>query len=196
MSKTWILLVALTVLAAGCAWTPQAILVKPEIEVQPSTVGNGRPVVVKVEDERPKTTLGTRGVRGVGAELTLQGNFAEIIHAALIDGLKRQGFDPTESSTVDNRELRVEIRGLEYQVTQGFWSGTLRTDCALKATCVVGSARPYEHLYRAEYEESIAFVKGDEENKKYINDIVSKALNQLLSDEKLIKCLATAPSNL
>ena len=106
-----------------------------------------------------------------------------------------RGF-PTESSTADNRELRVEIRSLEYQVTQGFWSGTLRTDCALKATCVVGSARPYEHLYRAEYEESIAFVKGDEENKKYINDIVSKALNQLLSDEKLIKCLATAPSNL
>lgn len=190
MERTLIVMVAMAASIAGCAWTPQAVQVKPDIQVQQGTVGNGRTVMVAVEDERPKTTLGTRGVRGVGADITVEGNLSETIRSAVIDGLQRQGFTPVTTATGDNRALRVELRNLDYEVIQGFWTGTVRTGCGVKANCVIGSARPYEHMYKAEQSESTLFVKGAEANAKFVNGVVSKALNDMLSDEGLTRCLA------
>lgn len=84
----------------------------------------------------------------------------------------------------------MEIRNLDYRVVVGFWAGTLSTECGLKAICIHGSARPFEQLYRGEFQESVQVVQTAEANQKYINAAVSKAINALLQDPRLIQCLA------
>jgi len=189
MRGTW-LVAALSLAASGCAFTPQAVMLNPNLDAPASSVGKGRSVAVNVVDERPKTTLGTRGVRGIGADITLKNDLPQVVQASVSDGLRKQGFTVVPEHAADGREMRVEIRALEYEVTSGFWSGSLRTGCTLKGACIIGTTRPYEQVYRAEFQESIQVVQGDEANEKYINDVLSKALYGLLNDSRLSQCLA------
>ena len=126
----------------------------------------------------------------MGADLTLAQDLPTIVRSAVSDGLQRQGFTPKTEKPADGRELRVEIRNLDYGVNVGFWTGTLRTECGLKAICVLGTDRPYERLYRGEVEETVLVVQGAEANNKYVNEALSKALNELLQDSQLSQCLA------
>lgn len=176
-------------LLSGCAFTPQAVVITPEIETTSSTEGANRALALNVVDERPRQSLGTRGVRGVGADLTVQGDLRQVVEKAIQDGLTRKTFKVSGSDT-DNRLLRVEIRNLDYQVIQGFWAGTLKVDVSLKAVCQRGNARPYEQLHRGDISDAIGVVQGEASNNTYISKAVSQAVNSLLKDEQLMRCLA------
>jgi hypothetical protein len=76
--------------------------------------------LINVVDERPRSTLGTRGVRGIGAEISVEGNLCVPIRNSVSSGLKRQGFSPDDTRPADGRELRVEIRNLDYTVFRAF----------------------------------------------------------------------------
>lgn len=188
MRIIWI--ASLAVFFSGCAFTPQAVIISPKVDVSASHVGADRTLGLTVVDERPRQTLGTRGVRGVGAELTIQGELQSIVQKALIEGLAKQRFKPLVGSSPEGRELRVEIRNLDYAVNQGFWAGTLRIDVGLKAICVRGTQRPYEQLHRGEVVKSVQTVQGSESNNAYISQAVSDAVNSLLKDQKLSSCLS------
>ena len=69
MQRPLIILAILVVLTPACVWTPQAVILKPEIQQTiHGSIGQGRAVLLTVVDERPRTTLGTRAVKGMGAE--------------------------------------------------------------------------------------------------------------------------------
>jgi uncharacterized lipoprotein len=190
MKSAWIYVITITIFASGCAFTPQAIKLQPDIQRIESLDGQGHPVQITVIDERPKSTLGTRGARGIGADLTVDGDLVATVQSSISNGLKLQGFVPTSQRTPDGRELRVEIRNLDYGVNVGFWSGTLHTECGLKAICIRGTSRPYEQLHRGEFQESVQVVQGEDANTRYVNNALSKALNSLLQDRQLSTCLA------
>lgn len=183
------LLILLVIATNGCAFTPQAIEVKPQIYVAESSIGKGRVVFVNVVDERSRTTLGTRGA-GIGADLTLQGDLASIIRASISGGLARQGFSPTRETVPGAPELRVEIRDLDYEVRAGFWAGSLRTQCNLKAFCQRGAVTQYQKLHSGKFESSIQVVQSEERNNQFVNMAISRALDSLFEDEKLMECLA------
>ena len=109
-----------------CAFTPQAVVITPRLEVESSRIGADQSLGLSVVDERPRQTLGTRGVRGIGAELTIAGNLQEIVQEAISEGLSRRGFRSLYGQSTEGRDLRVEIRNLDYTVIEGFWAGTLR----------------------------------------------------------------------
>lgn len=186
-----VILLLVGAITSGCAFaTHKAVVVNPNVSVMESDMGQGKMILTNVADERPRSTLGTRGVRGVGSEISVEGDVRLPIKKSINHGLKRTGFSPVETLPADGRELRVEIRNLDYTVIQGFWAGTLRTECGLKAVCVIGNNRPYENLYRGDYEESIQVIQSEEANERYINLAVSKAINALLKDQQLMQCLA------
>lgn len=176
-------------LLTGCTFTHQAVKVEPVVDVSDSNVGQGRAVRVHVVDERPKSTLGTRGARGVGADMTIEGDITEIFRSAIERGLLTQGFRPSRDPG-EERELRVELRSLDYNVIVGFWAGTLKVDCALKGICRHGAVAPFERLHRGEFTESVQVVQGAEANNRYVSDAASKAVNSLLGDRDLLRCLA------
>ena len=176
----------------GCAFaTQEPIHVKPDLVAAQNSVGGGKGVFIEVSDERPSKNLGTRGVRGVGSELTVTDDFTATVRGSLAEGLKDRGFAPSTSMPADARVLRVEIRDLTYKADMGFWAGTLNVDCAMKAICQIGQSRPFEKLFRGEHQESIQVVQGADANTKYVNDAVSKAVNELLADAELVHCLAS-----
>ena len=175
---------------SGCAFAPQSVNISPQIDVPVSKIGSGHEVNLNVIDERPRQTLGTRGVRGIGAELTIQGNLSETVQRAIAEGLANQSIKPLFGSNPEKRELRVEIRNLHYAVTQGFWAGTLRVDTSLKAICIRGALRPYEQHYRGEVVESVQVVQSEEANNSYISQAVSAAVNSLVKDQQLLSCLS------
>ena len=92
MKRKGILLFALVVINTGCAFTPQAVNLRPQVQATTGSSGQGRSVLVTVVDERPRATLGTRGARGVGADLTLVQDLPTVVRSAVSDGLQRQGF--------------------------------------------------------------------------------------------------------
>lgn len=189
MKTYWTCIVGLLVIMSGCAFAPQAVKIKPEPQVASRMDGQGKSLVVAVVDERPRKTLGTRGVKGVGAEITIDGNLPLVIQESLIGGLRQQGFTPVSDNLSEPRQLRAEIRNLDYEVLMGFWSGTLRTAFGLKAICILGAKHAYERLYLGEFRESVQVVQGQEANERYINAAVSNALNELFQDSSLTKCL-------
>lgn len=186
LKKTLIALTALIALG-GCHFTPQSVIITPVVNVRASNVGNNALMALNVMDERPRESLGTRGVRGVGADLTVQGNLKSIVEKALSDGLARQGFGV---GAADNRLLRVEIRNLDYQLIQGLLTGTLEVDISLKAICQRDSARSYEQMYRGHVEDDVFFVQDEDSNNDYISLAVSRGVNSLLRDDQLKRCLA------
>jgi uncharacterized lipoprotein len=156
MKLGWLTILAAIAFSSGCVWAPQAVIISPQVDVQASEVGADRSIHLNVVDERPRKTLGTRGVRGVGADLTIEGDLVTTIQKALIEGLAKQRFKPLLDSNPESRELRLEIRNLDYTVIMGFWTGTLKVDISLKAICIRGSQRPYEQLHRGEVTESVS----------------------------------------
>jgi uncharacterized lipoprotein len=190
MKLGWPTILAVAAVSSGCAFAPQAVIISPKVDVRASEVGADRSVNLNVVDERPRKTLGTRGVQGVGADLTIEGDLSATVQKALVEGLTKQRFKPVIDSNPESRELRVEIRNLDYTMLMGFWAGTLKVDISLKAICVRGSQRPYEQLHRGEFTESVQVVQSAEANNSYISQAVSSAVNSLLQDRKLLTCLS------
>lgn len=181
---------AIVVLLSGCAFTPQAVVIQPKVEGPSSNIGQNRDLPLTVVDERPRQTIGTRGARGIGADMTIEGNLSNIVRSALAEGLALQKFKAVTAGGSSASELRVEIRNLEYGVIVGFWAGTLKVDVGLKAICSRAGSRPYEMLHRGEHTESVQVVQSPEANNAYVSSAVSQAVNSLLKDEQLMKCLA------
>lgn len=183
-----VLVASLFVMLSGCAFQKQAIQLAPKVDVAASTIGAGKMTMVSISDERPRTTLGTRGVGGIGEQLTVQGDVPAILKSAITEGLQRQGF--ATNGPMDN-QLRVEIRNLDYSVNSGFWAGKLNIEFLLKGICLKGNNRPYENMYRGEYRKNVQVIQGEESNNTFVNDVVSQAVNALLKDEQLMRCLAS-----
>ena len=156
----------------------------------PDSIGAGKAVYVNVVDERPNQTLGTRGVKGVGSELTVA-DLVDSLRNSVSQGLKNRGYSPVSAPAADGRELKVEIRDLEYNVMMGLWAGKLRAQCALQGICMIGQTRPVEKLFRGEHTESVQVVQGADANTHYVNDAISKAVNALVYDAELGKCLSS-----
>jgi uncharacterized lipoprotein len=190
MKNLWLLSGLLLLVVSGCVWTPQAVMVKPDVQTVSDAPVQGKQILLTVVDERPRDSLGTRGVKGVGAHLTVAGDLNDVVRQSVSNGLAQRGLMVTPNKTPDGRELRVEIRNLDYEVTQGFWTGSLRANCSLKGICIIGSTRPYENLYRGQLQENVMVTQSSSANEKYINAVISQAINELLKDERLLQCLA------
>jgi uncharacterized lipoprotein YajG len=189
--RTLIHLVLLCALlgTSGCAWTAQRVNLNPAVAVPASRIGKGRPVFVEVKDERPSEILGYKVPAG-GGEIKPSQDPALVGRGALVGGLTQLGFQPAAQASAATPALAVELRAIDYKVTQGFWSGGLYVDVAMKALCKIGDTIKYDALYRGHHEENIQVAQSQAENEEYINDALSQAINGALRDERLLQCLA------
>jgi hypothetical protein len=180
------------VAASGCAWTAQHVNLKPTLDISPGSVGKGRTIYVSVDDERPSQILGHKVPAG-GGEIKPVQEPATVVQEAFVSGLGQLGFANATKPSEGVPQLDVELRAIDYKVTQGFWSGGLYVDVALKALCKIGPTVHYDSLYRGHHEENIQVAQSQTNNESYINDALSQAINTALRDPRLIDCLAAAP---
>ena len=68
-------------------------------------MGQGQEILINVVDERPRSTLGTRGVRGVGSEISVEGDLCIPIYNSVADGLVKslQGSHSRERGSLPPR---------------------------------------------------------------------------------------------
>ena len=164
--------------------SPRTVVLKPEIQPTTDSIGQGRSVLLTVVDERQSSSVDTY------ANVTLQGNLVSIVKAAIADGLMSNGFVIASNKPPDGRELRVEVRYLNYRATSGLWAIGLQTECSLKGICIIGSSRLYEQLYRGEHRWNVQVAQSAEAIGKNLSIALSEAINSLLRDYQMKQCLA------
>lgn len=189
MKKISFLLSFFLIAGAGCALTPQAVKVKPDVEIISDQTVTKKQVQLEIVDERPRQQLGKR-TYGMSAQITIAGNITDTLRQSISDGLTQKGFLVTPNKPPDGRELRVEIRDIDYKYNQGFLVNSVTVNCVIKGICLIGSSRSYENLYRGDIQENVMFIQTGTANEKYVNAAISKAINSLLNDQQLMQCLA------
>lgn len=188
--KKLIFAFVVSTIVSGCTFTSQAVQVTPELKLNNAMKGTGKTVKITVVDERSSKSLGQRGASNIGADLTIQGELANIVDSTIKTGLEKQGFSNSNNAVGKSAKLKVVIRNLDYKVITGFWSGTIRSECGVKAVCKSSSGNEYEKLYNGLFEKGAIVVANEEENNKYVSAAVSDAINKLLNDKDLGQCLA------
>ena len=184
-----LLILALCAFVSGCAFNPQKANVAPTVAVMASNEGKGVSVAVRVVDERPSKSLGRRGTAyGAAAEITSVQEISFIVQREIGDALKKKGYSVVDYGDTLNPRLSVEVRLLQYSTSQGFWTGGVQIQSALKANATNG-LRTYEKMYRSEKEERVMVIPTAETNERWINDALSDVLNQLLNDSSLFSVL-------
>jgi uncharacterized lipoprotein YajG len=185
--------VAVAIAVSGCAFNPQKASLAPVVNVAESNIGNGATVGFRVVDERVNKSLGRRGTAyGAAAEITTDQDVAALVQEKVKEGLTRKGFTVVDFSAPANASLTLELRALEYSTSQGFWTGGVNVDGAIKAI----AARPgdsYERMYRADSEHRVVVVPTAGKNSEWINSALSELLGQVFEDVGLFRFLSTTP---
>jgi uncharacterized lipoprotein len=177
---------------SGCAFTPQTAEIKPTVQVYASNIGQGKTVGVLVTDERDTQDLGNRGSALISkaAKISSDQNLAEVFRQAVFDGLKSKSFMPKDLNGAVDRQLKVEIRSLNYSTSTGFWTGGVDTKAAIKAIATA-SGKSYENIYRSNNEERVVVVPTAEHNSELLNKVVNDVLSKLFEDQALLSTLAS-----
>lgn len=181
------------VFTSGCAFQAQKATLAPTLTVAPSTVGSGTSVALRVVDERPSKSLGRRGTAyGAAAEITTDQDVAALIHEKVKRGLARKGFSVIDQGASEDSSLTLELRAFEYSTAQGFWTGGVNIDGAIKAIAV-RDGDTYERMYRTDDEHRVVVVPTAEQNNEWMNTSLSDLLTQVFEDVGLFRFLAQPP---
>ena len=186
-------LLCISAFATGCAFTPQTVLIEPEVVVAESNTGAGKTIHVYVVDERTNTELGRRGTGAMsGAAITTEQDVADVFATTIVDGLGKRGFDAVAVTSAQNEAgtatLRVDIRSIEYETSMGFWTGGVHVRGAMKGTASRDS-ETYDKLYRVDEEKRVMVVPGADANAQQINATVSAVIQELFNDVALFEFL-------
>lgn len=185
-------LVLLLVLAAACGCARQfKVTVNPELYVNPSNVGSGKSVGVKVVDLRPDKTIGSsaRLVNLSKFEIRSDANVAETIHEKVRDGLRELQFKPKSFPEEKARAMRIEILRMKESFSQRMSRIDERMQVVLRVSCR-GKESKYVRVYKAAKDESHRVLAGSFPNEKLINLTLSLVMQDIFADGKLITCLS------
>ena len=193
----FIIILLCSLALTSCAFTPMTVELELDTSVLASNIGNGQTVHLWVVDERTEQQIGNRGGASFkGAKITLDEDLAGAVQSTLSEMLQTKGFNIAyDESNSQKPSLRVDIHGLTYSMSSGFymlgsWTGEVQVTTALKAT-VNNELENYNNFYR--YDNKVRVnnvVPGADSNNERINIALNDVLHQLVSDHKLLEALA------
>jgi uncharacterized lipoprotein YajG len=174
----------------GCAFNAQKATFNPIVNVASSNAGKGSQVGLKVDDERPSSSLGHRGnAYGAAAEITTDQDLAALIREKVASGLTKEGYQVVNYLQSSGARLTLELRDLKYSTSTGFWTGGVDVDGAIKA---IGSngGDTYEKLYRTDKKSRVVVVPTAGTNEQWLNEALSDLLRQVFEDPELAALLS------
>ncbi|MCY1411760.1 hypothetical protein D3C76_636860 [compost metagenome] len=168
---------------SGCALSPQQLNPQPVFKGPIAAVGQGQPVVVRVVDGRPNTSLGTRG--GLYAEtsaITVRSqDVIPKLQAQAEAAVRLLGFTPSPNA-YNAPQLTLTLAELKYQspkegmyVTEADIGATFRVD-------VQNSVRRYSGRYGASLNQRFGMAPNEATNSKLVSDVLSDALTRVFKD--------------
>lgn len=171
-------------LLVGCAYSPQQIMINPDVDTSAEDYGRGRPVHVVVEDGRAVKELGSRG--GVYKDtslITIGNSITEAIAGAAEARLAAQGFN-TNSSDADTVTIKIIIDSLSYDTPVQSVGKKVKLDAILKLEMTAGK-EIYTGQYKSSTERQTVVTPSMNRNEEMVNTILSSTLNRLFSDPKM-----------
>jgi hypothetical protein len=176
-------------LLGSCAWVSQELRLRPAPHPPPISIGSERDVYVDVIDKRKTTVIGRRAIGLGGAEITVGNPLAGDVREALVRGLQQLGFTPAGAPRPGAATLRVAIQNISYVVAQEMPAVALHVRVALYASCD-GSRDSYGNRYDGAYDDHLMTLASVPENQEYVGNALTDALEALLRDDALTRCLA------
>ena len=174
----------------GCALSPQMITVQPSPEVTAANVGNNQSVTVSTVDQREQQAFGTRGgVYGNTSLIRPANDLAAVITDAVRKGLQAQGFNAF-NPTDDGRPLEVRIATLSYVPEEGSVVNRVEVNTVIEALARNPQGDEYKGVYRAGNTYEQPLTPSAARNEMMINEVLDRALKQLLADPKLLSFMA------
>jgi uncharacterized lipoprotein len=191
MTLTRILFVAITIVTLqACALSPQMVELKPRAEVTARNVGNNKAVVVSGSDQRDGEAFGTRGgIYGNTSLIRPANDVMQSIISAAQKGLQSQGFNAytaVEGATA----IDVRLKELSYVPEKGSIVNSVEVKAVLEAAARNAAGDEYIGTYRAGNVYQQPLTPSAERNEIMINEVLNRALKQMLVDPKLLNFAA------
>ena len=182
-----------TVLLAGslsaCALSPQMIEIDPRPDVTARNVGNNEGVAVSTRDQRPAPAFGTRGSVYADTSLIRPANdLNEAITQAVRRGLQQQGFNAYNPGT-DAGRLEVQVAEFSYVPEQGSVVNRVEVKVELHGLAHNARGDEFRAVYRAGNVYEQPLTPSAKRNQMMLNEVLDRALRQLLADDKLLSFL-------
>ncbi|PPC77278.1 hypothetical protein C4K68_10385 [Pokkaliibacter plantistimulans] len=177
----------LSLLLSGCALSPQAITLTPQL--QPGTYqARGQSISVSIQDQRANPVLGTRGgIYARTSNITLRNDVSQTLANSLGQALSRMGFQVQDYSSA-NVHMRVILDRLTYQASVKGVIQTVDLSNSIKVVIEQGSFT-YTGQFETEKHHEFARIPDEQTNTRIINELFADTLNRALSDPKVRQAL-------
>ncbi len=179
----------LAVLAAGCALSPQTIGIHPVLDVAAPAIGHGRALALEVVDQRAAADFGARGGVYATATVAPRNEVAGAVRAALAERLQAMQFQLAPPGAAAPVQLRVEVLRIDYRALGEPVVNEVRAGAEVRGV-VRNAGFGFTGQYRANSARQVVGPPGGETNEAIVNEILSQALQRLLSDRGVLDALA------
>lgn len=176
-------------LVQGCALEPEHIRVDPAIELSQAAVGGGKSIGVAVADTRTTKKLGEVGDPNRGMmDITLAQDPSPAIYARVSAALDGLGYKVTPQALGEEPTLAIEVVSLKLDSDKRAFD-FLTTLHAQVAARVDNGRSHFERTYTVNQSINSAGPAYIKESSRLVNAALSSALQDMLSDPKLLDTL-------
>ncbi len=175
----------------GCAHSPQQLDPHPKLTGTINPVGQGQPVMVRVVDGRPSSTLGTRGglYPETSAVIVPADKVIPKLQAQAEAAVRLLGFTPSPNA-FNAPQLTLTLADLKYQSPK---EGLYVTEATIGATFRVDAqngGRRYNGRYGATLNQRFGMAPNEQTNTKLVSEVLSDALTRVFNDQNIGQLLA------
>ncbi|MEO8004397.1 MAG: YajG family lipoprotein [Betaproteobacteria bacterium] len=182
--------VSLTLALQGCSLKQQTVRIDPEVKVQDSQVGNNVVIGLRVSDGRTDKKLGEVGDPNIKmVDVRTEEDPSPAIYGRVKQALTRLGytvqpFDESMGRTLDITVNKLELQSVKKPLT---FDTELRAEVTAHA---VNAKTYYDRQFNVRTRKDGAAPPYEKDSTALVNTALSQALEDLLSDDKLLALLA------
>jgi uncharacterized lipoprotein len=179
---------SLSVLISGCAVSPQSIVINPQVAASGPAYGQGRALVINVDDRRSSAVLGSRGgVYETSSLITISNDINGALLLAAQSAAAQLGFDGTSSAKPAT--LTLALDELIYDTQTQSLINTVTIIAKITLTTTIGSSTHTGH-YQTERSHKLPQLPDAQKNQDIISEALSTSLERGFSDISLANFLA------
>lgn len=184
ITNTFLIMFVLTI--AGCALSPQIIIINPDLYVEKSSVAT-KPAILHLDviDGRSSEFIGKRGGIYEGtSDISTDANMKASIERNLASALNSQGYMVARKNETSDAALTVRINKIEYTINKPKVLYTAETKVEIQAVCRKGS-REFTGGYSAIRKKDFVKVPSMGQNETIVNEAMAATLQAMLNDKDL-----------
>ena len=176
-------------MAQGCTLKPENIRVDPSIELSKASIGNEKAVAVAVTDTRPTKKLGEVGDPDRRmVEISVTQDPSPAIYARVSSALGDLGYKVAPDAAGVEPRLKIEVESLKLDSDKRPLDFLTTLHAEVTARVDNGKSH-FERKYTVNQSMNSAGPSYVAESSQLVNGAISMALQDMLSDQKLLKAL-------